>query len=94
MAATDLPSYQPSGSVEIPKVNFQSVQRRRGRGTPNTDQDLPLPEPEFVPLSGRTVGSRRYRGATNPTGPDAMHTDSAAVLARTVIASPAPGSRT
>ncbi len=35
-----------------------------------------------------------YLGATNPTGPDATHTDSAAVFARTVIASPAPGSRT
>ena len=35
-----------------------------------------------------------YFGATNPTGPDAMHTDNAAVLARTPIASPAPGSRT
>ena len=32
-------------------------------------------------------------GARNPTGPDAMHNDSAVVLARTVIASPAPGSR-
>ena len=35
-----------------------------------------------------------YRGATNPTGPAAMHTDNAAVFARTSIASPAPGSRT
>src|SRR6202022_1262159 len=35
-----------------------------------------------------------YRGATNPTGPEAIHTDNAAVFARTVIASPAPGSRT
>jgi hypothetical protein len=35
-----------------------------------------------------------YRGATNPTGPTATHTDNAAVFARTLIASPAPGSRT
>jgi hypothetical protein len=35
-----------------------------------------------------------YRGATNPTGPAAMHTDNAAVFARTLIASPAPDSRT
>src|ERR1700746_1837853 len=32
-------------------------------------------------------------GATKPTGPDARHNDSAVVLARTVIAFPAPGSR-
>ena len=33
-------------------------------------------------------------GATYPTGPDAMQTDRAAVFARTLMASPAPGSRT
>ena len=32
-------------------------------------------------------------GARNPTGPDAMHNDSAVVFARTVITSPAPGNR-
>src|SRR5262245_27969744 len=35
-----------------------------------------------------------HLGATNPTGPAAMHTDSAAVFARTLTASPAPDSRT
>ena len=35
-----------------------------------------------------------HSGARKPTGPDAMHNASVVVLARTAIASPAPGNRT
>jgi hypothetical protein len=39
-----------------------------------------------------TLEALIHAGATKPTGPDARHNASAAVLARTVIVSPAPGS--
>src|SRR6476620_6052153 len=45
-------------------------------------------------LTGPLSQPPDYLGATNPTGPAARHTDSAAVFARTLIASPAPGRRT
>jgi len=46
----------------------------------------------FSTLTSSLFQVPNYRGATHPTGPEAIHTDNAAVFARTSIASPAPDS--
>ena len=51
-------------------------------------------EYEYSSLRGCLTRCARYTGARYPTGPDAKHTDSAAVSARTVTDSPAPPRRT
>ena len=63
----------------IETVKASGLRGRGGAGFPTGMKWSFIPQPK----PGET-----------PTGPAAMHTDSAAVFARTSIASPAPGSRT
>lgn len=78
------------GTSTPPRMNgFERIACRLRRSVTRDIDDSRAPVGQ-----DHTRGGVVYRGATKPIGPDAIHTESAAVPARAVIRSPAPGSRT
>ena len=102
VAATEtLASPQPTEDVVDGRSRTARRRTRRCGGSTSPSGRTPgsSSRKTFNPVSRTSVMDPPshgidHSGARYPTGPDAMQTDSAAVFARTLMASPAPGSRT